>query len=215
MARVSVQRWVPMTIVVDGVTATIMVKRLTRDEFLEFEERWKEFNQPAPGLEDLAAEFGNDAARIAQAVGERERDLPPEDRAARVRERKARQQRLAAWVEDAVRAYCRAPRGELEIDGEAVETGGDIVAAFDSDFTFMFAAVTQIWFGNVLTTAQRKNFGSLFGSSITSPERRPVPAGPRPAPTAGSAEHSDSAASADVTSPIEAETPPATETTEP
>jgi len=201
MAKVSVRWWMPATVVLDGETIRGEVKRLARDEFIAFEREWKIYGRPDPATADLVAEHGGDASKMAEAIEARERELPESERTARQRAREVRQIAMIVWIDEVVRSYWRVPEGEVEVDGEPVTSGDQFVTVFSAEIGTMLSIVAQVWYANVLTSAQRKNFGSLFDSSTTSEERPQALDGPRPAPIVAGAAPPDSVPIADATSP--------------
>ena len=125
--------------------------------------------------------------------------MPWAERDARRVRREQRADALVAWTTQVISAYVRVPAGQIVVDGAPITSGEQILAHFGAKVSALFELVTRVWFLNVLTAAQRKNFESHFGSSTTSEERPPAPVGPRPAPIAGAVESAGSVGTEAVT----------------
>lgn len=105
----------------------------------------------------------------------------------------------AQFVRQAIETYLSVPPGELDVDGESVTTGAQLLAIIGENPTLVLRALLAIG-GTTSPTADESlrsaSESALVPSSDASPQ---APAGPRPGPTAASAAPAGTAAIADAT----------------
>lgn len=199
MSKVSVSRYHDGTVRIAGQDVAIGVKRLVINEFIPFEQEYffwagggeQELPQPVDGedamqVEDLLA------ARAKAHKEKLARRTPAEKKAAD--DRMIQQGReLAAWIERRVVENVVVKPGELDIDGEPVETGAKFFEVFGVDTALMMQALNLLWALNKLPESAKKKLKSLSDSEPGSQPQGTEAPGPTPEPIAESAGAEDSA----------------------
>lgn len=162
MAKKTLSRTWTQEVPIDGVPVSLQFKRMTVEQFIEWERQYMSYRKPPVGAEALDE---NDPVVIERG------------------------KETLAWVKDTLATHVSLAEDELEIDGVPVRSGDDLYKAYGTDLTTMFAIVNHIWLFHRFDGPSRKNLLSLSASLTTSGVPEPVAVGPRPDRTAGSVEH--------------------------
>jgi hypothetical protein len=195
------KRQFPFTVTIDGEPVRTLLKRLTVEEFEEFQAQFiangERRGSPItmmPPVRDAHA--GEDAETPAVAIVH----LTPEEVAREVAYLKAN----AVWLADVFDRYVSVVAGDV-IDED--ETGGQVVVTNGRQFAdmypgqgFLMLILLQLYTENAMTEGQKKKLASRSDSatgSRTVPS--PAAAGATPAPTVPGAGRVDSVSSAAAT----------------
>ena len=158
MAKVTVKRWLPASVLFEGEQINIEVKRQSLGEFLAFESEYFTYARPMPGGFEAPAD-----------------------------EVEKRTKSMLAWLEESFTKFVRVPTGEVNDEGSAVTEGKALHDLASGQLDFKIDVMNQIWSHNRFGEEVRKKLRSLSGSATTSDEPRLALPGTTPEPTAAHA----------------------------
>ena len=174
MAKVKLSTHFPVQITFEGQKIAGGVARLDVAEFIEFEKQFLTYSRPMAGNPD-----GAEIIKHAET--------------------------MLAWAGASFAAYVRVDPGELEDkNGKDVVDGAHFYQVLGGQIETMMETLALVWTQNRVPEGQRKNLQSLSGSATSSDALDLEAVGPKPEPTAASAESSPSAPIVDA---LPAETP--------
>lgn len=197
------------------VTIAIDVKRLTDEEVPGFMADFQKLNDPPSNVftderREDEQETDTSGRYLIPLLDIRRRRLKAMDAATRQRyeaQNAIDEQFERDVVARVITHYVSVPEGELStdeiVDGTSVKkpvrTGRELLRLIAAKADVLGTMVGIVWAENTLTSAEKKAWRSRSNSRPTSTEPPPAVPGPRPVPTAASAELGDSAATADAT----------------
>jgi hypothetical protein len=192
------------TVTIDDVELSLHVRRMTMDEFIEFEREYFDYSRGESkgskvAVDTSAMEPEQAFLAIQKAEAEAELRKTPAEREAEREATIKRAAEMLLWVKARVEQNAAFPPGEVDIDGEKVETGEDITRVFGARQVLMMQFINQIWAQNRLPAGMLKNLPSPSDFPAGSGGDAREAAGPRPEPTAGSAGSSGFAETGDAT----------------
>jgi hypothetical protein len=209
-AKLQVSRHHRGKLKIDGVEVTLLLRRMTMDEFIEFERAYFDFSQGEKGVRvdvdttGLAPEDAFLALQKAEATAHlRMTQAEKDDERARTIARAAEMMR---WLKDQITQNASFEAGEVEIEGQPVVNGEDILRVFGARQVLMMQIINSMWAQNRLPEGMLKNLPSPSDFPDGSGERETDQAGPSPERIAGSAGEPGSAGTGAATQ----EQPPAT-----
>ena len=204
---------------IDGVDVALHVRRMSMDEFIVYEREYFDYAQGERRGSAVSIDttgMSPEDAFFAVQKAEAEYELH-KSRAEKEADRQAtidRAAELLQWLKARIEENAQFPAGEVDIDGTPVLTGADIHRVFGARQVLMMQIANVIWAQNRLPAGILKNLQSPSDFPVGSGEREKEAVGPRPEPTASSADCADSAATEDAIQAPSSGPSPSGETTE-
>jgi len=192
----------PTTLYIDGEPLRLRVKKLTREQWIDFSAEMERSGRLLRGRELLLKDRqpGEDGLTSEQVEAKRFMALSLHEREAQLEAEKAEELRAAAFTDASISAYVTAEADALydEEAGRYVTDGADIVRLFGQRPDVLAEILTAVLLENRLSAEQKKTLQVLRASQRGSSGRAVAP-GTTPDSTAAPAESEASAASADAT----------------
>ena len=194
------------TIDIDGEPLKLLVKKMNRDQWIDFATEFERIEKVRRGG-DLLLERkpGEEDLTDDDVIAKRYMELTPAQRDERLELEKAEAKRSADFGADAISAYVTAEADALfdEDENRYVTEGADIVRLFGQRHDVLSTLLAEIFIQNRLSPEAKKNLLLLRVSRRGSSSSAAAP-GATPEPIAGNADGDSSARGEDATASIEA-----------
>lgn len=191
----------PTTVQIDGEPLRLLIRRLTRDEWIEFASEFERMETFRRGTElVLDRRSGEETLTDDDVRAKRLMELSSEERERRLQEERAESRRSTVFGTEAIGQYVTAAPDALYDDdkGAYVTDGTDIVQLFSTRHDVLSTLLAEIFIQNRLPADAKKNLLLLRASRPGSSDSSTAP-GKTPDSTAESADDNSSAPAAAAT----------------